>query len=644
MDFLGSIFDSSPFPQRWYCGTWTATHGWVHIISDVVIWSAYMTIPIILFYFVTKREGVPFPRLFWLFGLFILSCGTGHLIEAGLFWWPMYRLSGAMKVVTAVASWGTVVALIPVIPKAMAMRGPDELEEVVKERTAELQLANERLTKEIEERREIEARLLESEQRHQALYDTIPDMLMSIDPETGQILKCNQTTLDKLGYQREELLKGRIMDLYDPDGLERAAEVFATFQKEGIVRNEELAMRCKDGTVIQVSLNSSAVRDEEGRILYRSSAWRDITEQKNAEEKFRQVIEPAPNGIIMVDSTGKITLVNSETERLFGYEREELLGESVNMLLPARFRQSHPHHQAAFFKKPEARAMGAGRDLYAIKKNGTEFPVEIGLRPILLEGELVILSSIVDITERKNAEEKLKIYARDLKMSNEELEQFAYIASHDLKEPLRGIHNYATFLIEDYGDKLDREGTERLETLQRLAKRMDGLLDSLLYFSRVGRVDFHFEKLNVDQIVNEVLDSLSLQIKENDVEIRRSSRLPQTRGDRIRVAEVFQNLISNAIKYNDKDQKWVEIGSRRDDSGTRVFYVRDNGIGIKEQFHERIFTIFKRLHGRDKFGGGTGVGLTIVRRLVERHHGSIWIESTPGEGSTFYFTFGGTND
>ncbi len=229
----------------------------------------------------------------------------------------------------------------------------------------------------------------------------------------------------------------------------------------------------------------------------------------------------------------------------------------------------------------------------------------------------------------------------ELHQSNKELDDFAYIASHDLKEPLRGIHNFSNFLLEDYSDKLDDDGRSKLETLMRLTRRMETLIDSLLQFSRLGRVDLAMDRVDLNQVVAEALDSLAITLQEEKVEVRVPHPLPKVRADRARVGEIFANLVVNAVKYNDKSQKWIEIGTRNgspSDGNAPVFYVRDNGIGIPEKHFDAVFRIFKRLHGREKFGGGTGAGLTIVKKIVERHHGRIWLESSPGEGTTFYFT------
>ncbi len=250
-----------------------------------------------------------------------------------------------------------------------------------------------------------------------------------------------------------------------------------------------------------------------------------------------------------------------------------------------------------------------------------------------------------DELERRVEERTRELAERNVELaqSNRELDDFAYIASHDLKEPLRGIHNFAVFLLEDYGEKLDAEGRSKLETLPRLTRRMDDLIDSLLQFSRVGRVDLAIDHVDLGEIVAGVVESLAVGLAEQGVEVRVPRPLPTVRCDRARVGEIFRNLVANAVKYNDKPRKWVEIGyqdSRRDGEGRRppVFYVRDNGIGIPPKHFDAIFRIFKRLHGRDQFGGGTGAGLTIVKKIVERHHGRVWVESAPGEGTTFFFT------
>jgi light-regulated signal transduction histidine kinase (bacteriophytochrome) len=256
-------------------------------------------------------------------------------------------------------------------------------------------------------------------------------------------------------------------------------------------------------------------------------------------------------------------------------------------------------------------------------------------------------NAVLSIVLRRVAE--LAQLNAELESSNVELDAFAYIASHDLKEPLRGLHNYAHFLIEDYGDKLDSEGQAKLQTLIRLTQRMEALIDTLLHYSRIGRVDLVIQQADLNVMLREVLDRLAMSIEQQQVQVRIPRPLPTIQYDAVSLGEVFYNLILNAIKYNTKPEKWVEIGyeelaspSGADASGAPyTFYVRDNGIGIQEKHFETIFRIFKRLHARDQFGGGTGAGLTIAKKIVERHGGRIWLESTLTVGTTFFFTIKG---
>ncbi|WBO86321.1 ATP-binding protein [Hymenobacter yonginensis] len=236
----------------------------------------------------------------------------------------------------------------------------------------------------------------------------------------------------------------------------------------------------------------------------------------------------------------------------------------------------------------------------------------------------------------------------ELERSNEELDSFAYVASHDLKEPLRGIHNYALFLLEDYADVLDAEGVSKLQTLVRLSQRMEGLIESLLQLSRVGRLDLSLEEVSLAEVLAAVVDLLYPRIAETGTTVHVLDNLPTVRADRVRLQELFNNLLTNAMRYNLSEQKFVEIGQAPDTArgpqGTgdtadyHVFYVRDNGIGIARKHHESIFRIFKRLHAQDKFEGGTGAGLAIARKMVEKHDGELWVESELGQGATFYFS------
>jgi PAS domain S-box-containing protein len=410
-----------------------------------------------------------------------------------------------------------------------------------------------------------------------------------------------------------------------------------------------------------------ALRDTEGRIIGTIGIGLDVTEQKRTEAALRRsevliraIVEAAGDAIITVREDGTIRLVNAAGERLFGYQASELIGQKVAVLMPSPYREQQEQFLQHYLATGEKKIIGQGREVSGQRKDGTTFPMHLSVSEVRLKKRRLFIGMIHDISEQKKTEQSLQFYAEQLQerndqllRSNQELDEFAYVASHDLKEPLRGIHHYCTFLIEDYTALLDADGRAKLERLQYLASHLSNLIDSLLQFSRVGRVDLAVQETDLNAVVEEVLDSLRISLQQQGVAVRIRGPLPTLRCDRVRIAEVFRNLITNAMKYNDKMEKWLEIGeadqemvagARHVGNGeannppSRVFYVRDNGIGIPEKHWEGIFRIFKRLHGRDKFGGGTGAGLTIVKKIIERHGGQILLQSTPGEGTTFFFT------
>jgi PAS domain S-box-containing protein len=366
--------------------------------------------------------------------------------------------------------------------------------------------------------------------------------------------------------------------------------------------------------------------------------------------RLEAVIDNAPDGMLVVDREGRMIQVNARMEALTGYGREELVGKRVEMLVPDRFRAGHAAHRDGYVAAPATRPMNAGGELRLLRKDGAELPVEISLAPVHDGDTVTTIASVRDVTERVRIEAENRRFTAQLEASNKELDDFAYIASHDLKEPLRGIHHYATFVLEDYADRLDDEGREKLVTLTRLTQRMEDLINDLLAYSRLGRVDMARAETDLDALVRDLVDSLHVTLKERRCEVILPAPLPTLHCDRVRVREVFANLIANASKYNDSPERTVEVGVRPGPVpgpentaplAGPVFYVRDNGIGIPEKHQAAIFNIFKRLHGRDAYGGGTGAGLTIVKKIIEQHGGRIWLESAPGKGSTFHFTLNG---
>lgn len=340
-------------------------------------------------------------------------------------------------------------------------------------------------------------------------------------------------------------------------------------------------------------------------------------------------------GIVVVENR-RITHANTALCKMTGFSEAEMQAWTNYIQL------WHPDEHDRIMQNHLRRLAGeqfqAHYETALIDRNGDRVDVELAASRLYAGQRIGVIVAFRDIRARKAVEAQLKRYTQDLERSNKALDEFAYIASHDLKEPLRGIHNYTSFLQEDYADRLDDQGRYYLERMHRLAERLTTLIDRLLRYSRLGSTALTITPVKMDRLVDDVVEDLLPSLREREVEVRRPGPLPTVACDEIWIGELIQNLITNAAKYNDKPEKWVEIGVE-DRAGRQVFYVRDNGIGIPAQHQDTVFRIFKRLHEQEKFGGGSGAGLTIARKIVHRHGGNIWVESTEGEGCTICFTF-----
>lgn len=355
---------------------------------------------------------------------------------------------------------------------------------------------------------------------------------------------------------------------------------------------------------------------------------------KESEEKFKGLLESAPDAIVISDKDGIIQLANTQTEKIFGYSKQELVGKKVEVLIPGRFQDKHPAHRDNYFKTPKPREMGIGLKLYGKRKDNTEFPVEISLSPLKTNEGILVSAAIRDITKRKIDEEKLKQKTIELERSNNELEQFAYVASHDLQEPLRTISSYVQLLASRYKNKLDKDAMEFIEYTVDGSNRMRELINSLLEYSRINRVK-PFEEVNLTDLIEEIMLDMKEQIKSSKAVVKYDD-LPVIYCDKTLMGRLFQNLIGNGLKFRG-DQKPEIIISALKKNGAYEFSVKDNGIGIKKEYWDKIFVIFQRLNNRETYPG-TGIGLSICKKIVEKHGGEIWVDSEPGKGSTFHFT------
>lgn len=365
---------------------------------------------------------------------------------------------------------------------------------------------------------------------------------------------------------------------------------------------------------------------------------REVRERRAAEARFRQLFQASPDGMIEADAEGVVQLANPEAERIFGYDSDELIGRSVESLIPAGSREQHVEFRRSYARNPEARPMGQGRDLRGLRRDGREVPLVIGLSPIT-DGEDAgsVLASIIDISERKRLEQRLAANNQALRRSNAELEQFAFIASHDLREPLRKIQSFSNLLASGRYGRFDEQGNEFIGYITSAAERMEALLDSLLRYSRITSKAAPFEWLSLDDVLRAVQADLQLRLEERGAILEWAS-LPEIEADTAQMRQLVQNLVGNSLKYAREDlPPRIRISGEIGDDGLCRLTLSDNGIGFDRSYAEQIFEVFKRLHGRGVYEG-TGMGLAICRKIVERHGGHIEADSAPGQGATFHIT------
>ena len=478
-----------------------------------------------------------------------------------------------------------------------------------------------------------------AEERFRLFFENSPKAYLFFD-DRHTILDCNPSALSLLrGNDKSSVLGLQLSQLTPPrqpggeDSTEHYREMVALAHRKGSHSFEWTHQRLNgESFPCEVTLIPAPLGDDSTLM----SVWRDLSRQKRFELRLSAAIESAPIAIVMIERHGRIVMVNAEAERLFGYSREEMLGRAVEMLIPERFRAGHPRLRMNFFTNSLAKRIGAGRELFGRRKDGTEFPIELGLNPVNTDDGLFVISTVADITIWKQREQQHTDLLRKLSESNQELEQFAFVASHDLQEPLRKVSSCCQALEEDYADKLDEDAREWIAYAVTGSKRMRQLVTDLLEFSRVGTQGKAATPTDSQDAFETAIDNLADTIRDQDVQIT-STSLPMVLADPSQMVQLFQNLIANSIKYCDRERPVIEVKAGRS-GDSRLFSLKDNGIGIDAAYYERIFQIFQRLHRSDEFAG-TGIGLAICKKIVERLGGRIWVESQPDQGSTFFFTF-----
>ncbi len=460
-----------------------------------------------------------------------------------------------------------------------------------------------------------------------------PNAMIMIDKD-GVIELVNVQAEKIFGYARADLI-GKSIDILLPERYRGShphhrKAFFANSSPRSMGVGRELFGRHKDGSEFPVEIGLNPIQTADGiKVL---SAIVDISERKLQEEQFRQVVEMAPNSMIMIDKEGIIELINVQTEKIFGYARAELIGQSIDILLPDRFRGQHPDHRRTFFTTPKPRAMGAGRELFGRRKDGSEFPLEIGLNPIMTASGMKVLSAIVDISDRKQADLRQQKLIGELTRINEELNNFAYVSSHDLKSPLRGIDQLATWIADDLRETLNDDTKNHLQLMRSRIKRMNTLLDDLLAYSKVGRSNGDIVTVNTTDLIKDIFD---LTATKKNIQLELANELPTLLTRKVPLELVFRNLIGNAIKHHDKDHGNIKIDALFLKEGVE-FSVADDGPGIPLEHQQRVFAMFQTLKPRDEVEG-SGIGLSLVKKTIEAEGGQITLESDGEHGSTFRF-------
>ncbi|MFT5347725.1 MAG: two-component system sensor kinase FixL [Bacteroidia bacterium] len=491
------------------------------------------------------------------------------------------------------------------------------------------------ITEKVNAQIEIDLKNAELEDLVENMYDAL--IVTGIN---GEIRDVNKAGEQLLGYSKENAVKLDLKTIVHPDDATKSLQYLKKLETDGFYSGYEGRIISGDGSIKDIEVNSNAII-EDGKLVGSRDIVRDITERKElerqhklSETKLRLIIDTALDAVVTMDAAGNITEWNKNAEHIFGYTHDEVIGKRMReLIMPQRYREAHTKGMKHFLAGGKGVLINNRTEISAIDRNNREFPVELSITPVTQDGTTFFSAFIRDITERKEIEAQKEFLREELESVNQELRDFAYIISHDLKAPLRSIGSLSDWLIQDYTEILDSEGKELLQLLKARIGRMHGLIEGVLQYSKVGRLKDEKEIVDINTVVAETIDLLD---PPDNFEVKVDENLPTVSYDRVRLQQVFQNLLSNAIKFKDKPKGLLEVIFKEDDF-FYYFSIKDNGPGIEDAYFQKIFKIFQTLRARDNYES-TGIGLSIVQRIVELNGGSISVSSEVGVGSTFSFT------
>jgi PAS domain S-box-containing protein len=631
LSFFRNVF-SADFMPHGHCYWWKPDILWLHAISDFTIGVSYFAIAAMLFYLVKRKSrSLPFQGIFNLFGAFILCCGATHFLSIVTLWIPVYRLEGLAKAITAAISLGTAYLLIPILPKALRMKSNEEFELKAKE----LETVKAELEILVAEK---SSKLGKTEGLLQAILDHSPSPIW-IKDQDGKFVRVNHALEEGWGIARGSLIGKTDHALY-PDRPDLASTIINTDKevlqsRRAVQREEKVIQKGEERIFLSVKFPIPVDGGSEFAI---GGIGIDVTERKKAQllaTRMRNALENAAVGLAVTEPTGRFIEVNPAYCKITGYTQEELTHMRFHEL-------NHPEDlqnnlvQVRDLLDGLVPSFVAERRYFRKDRKIVNVRISVSVARDELGNPHSLVALAEDVTERKQAEADLKEKTVSLENSNAELAQFAFVASHDLKEPLRTVANYSQMLQRLYQDSPHENADVFVQHINDAVKRIYALLNDLLDFSKVGAQSLNFERVNCEKILGFALANLDISIQENRATISYQT-LPEVLGDEIQLVQLFQNLIANAVKYRKPDQSPQIQISVQEAAKNWTFRVQDNGIGIEPRYFEKIFVLFQRLHGRDQYSG-TGIGLSVCKRIIERHGGTIGVESVPGEGSAFFFT------